>query len=126
VEVTLWPNRRTVKVDERGLRQASRLLELINVVAFFPDDLRIVKGSPEERRMFLDRAVANAYPEFVDATLAYYQALKARNALLRQERVDRTLIEVYDQQLVEHGAVVHRCREATLQQLTPAAQERFA
>lgn len=125
VEVSLWPTRRTVKVDDRGLKRASRLLELINVVAFFPDDLRIVKGSPEERRMFLDRAVANARPEFVDATLAYHKALKARNSLLRHDRVDRTLIEVYDEQLVQHGTILQRCRQDTLQELTPAAVERF-
>ena len=53
VEVELSPKHRNVRVDGRGLRRSSALLELVNVVAFFPDDLRIVKGSPEERRRFL-------------------------------------------------------------------------
>ena len=125
VEVELSPTRRTVKVDGRGLRRASKLLELINVVAFFPDDLRIIKGSPEERRNFLDRAVANHRSEFVDATLSYGKALKARNSLLRQDSVDRDMIGVYDTQLVEHGLILHRCRQETLTALQPLVVEHF-
>ncbi len=126
VEVTLAPTHRQVAVDGRHLRQATRLLELVNVVAFFPDDLRLAKGSPEERRRFLDRAIANHRPDFVEAALAYAKALKARNALLRATAPpDRLLVETYDDQLVRYGALIHSCREETLRELSPLAQARF-
>jgi DNA replication and repair protein RecF len=116
-----------IRVDGRGLREAARLLELVNVVSFFPDDLRIVKGSPEERRLFLDRAIANHRPDFVAAALAYARAVKSRNALLRSTTPpDRRLVEVYDEQLVAHGTVMQRCREQTLTDLTPLCAARFA
>ena len=126
VEVSLSKGRRSIRVDGRGMRSVSKLLELVNVVAFFPDDLRIVKGSPEERRRFVDRAVANHRPEFVQASQSYGKALKERNALLRAERApDRTLLRVYDEQLCEHGSVIHTCRQQTLEELLPIAAERF-
>lgn len=127
VDVHVTPKGRQLKVDDRGLRHVTELLELMNMVAFFPDDLRIAKGSPEERRRFLDRAVANSRPAFVTATLAYHKALRSRNALLRGPTPpDRTLLGAYDDQLVQYGVVMHQCRESFLQELVPVAQEHFA
>lgn len=127
VQAQLRGAQRLLRVDGRALRQSTQLLQLVNVVAFFPDDLRIVKGSPEERRRFLDRAVANHAPAFAEAALSYHRALKARNALLRgQQSPDRALVQVYDTQLVRFGSLMHACRMEALAGLTPVAQEHFA
>ncbi|HET6346002.1 MAG TPA: DNA replication and repair protein RecF, partial [Myxococcota bacterium] len=127
VTASLTPMHRQMRVDGRGLKQVTQLLELVNMVAFFPDDLRIAKGSPEERRRFLDRAVANSRPEFVGATLAYHRALKSRNVLLKgASPPDRALLGVYDEQLVRFGRVMHGCRTAVLEELMPVARGHFA
>ncbi len=127
VEVLIDEKRRSMLVDGRTLTRTSKLLQLVNVVAFFPDDLRIAKGSPEERRRFLDRAVGNYRADFVDAATSYAKVLKSRNALLRAERApDPQMLSVYDEQLVQHGVVVHASRQAALRELRPAAQNYFA
>jgi DNA replication and repair protein RecF len=132
VQVDLVPQgpqgamRQKLTIDGRHVRQTSQLLKLVNVVAFFPDDLRIIKGSPEERRRFFDRATAGGEPAFVDATLSYHRALKARNMLLRgPHSPDRRLIATYDQQLVQHGTAMHGYRLAMLQALSGLAQKFF-
>ncbi len=127
VEVVIDEKRRSMQVDGRTLTRTSKLLQLVNVVAFFPDDLRIAKGSPEERRRFLDRAVGNYRADFVDAASNYAKVLKTRNALLRAEKTpDQTMLAVYDEQLVAHGAVIHASRQAALRELGPIAQKYFA
>lgn len=126
VEVVLTPKRRGVRVDNRVVKLASKLLELINVVAFFPDDLRIAKGSPEERRRFLDRSVANYEPSFVEAAIAYAKTLKSRNALLKSSgRPDPLLLETYDDQLITHGSIIHASRVELLEELRPIARTQF-
>jgi DNA replication and repair protein RecF len=127
IEAQLSPRRRAMRVDDKSLRHMSSLLQLVNVVAFFPDDLRIAKGSPEERRRFLDRAVANYRPEFVDASLAYSRALRSRNALLRTSTPpDRSVLAAYDEQLVQHGTMIQEARLEGLAAMAPAATERFS
>jgi DNA replication and repair protein RecF len=122
----LSSQQRSIRVDGRSLRQVTRLLELVNVVAFFPDDLRIVKGSPEERRRFLDRTIANHRPDFVEAALAYAQVIKSRNAILRAaSAVDRRLLAVYDEQLVRYGSIMDMARHETLIALAPLAAAHF-
>lgn len=127
VDVSLGPKQRTVRIDEKPLRRLARLVELVNVVSFFPDDLRIVKGSPEERRRFLDRLVANQQPTFVDASLDYLKALRSRNALLRQAKaLDVALLEAFDEPLVRLGTFIHEARVQALSALAPGAAELFA
>jgi len=127
VAAKLGPKSRTLRVDDRALRHQAMLLELVNMVAFFPDDLHIAKGGPEGRRRFLDRAVAGCRPDFVRATLDYHRALKARNALLRgPTSPDRALLGVYDEQLVRFGTVMHAARREVLGSLRPAARTFFA
>lgn len=122
IEITLAPKKRSIQVDGKGIKRTSSLFELLNVVAFFPDDLRIVKGSPEERRRFLDRFVANRTPAFVDAASQYTKLLTSRNALLKNSpRIDPILLETYDDGLIEHGVVMHRARLDALESLRPFA-----
>ena len=46
----------------------------VSVVAFTPDDLAVVKGGPELRRAFLDRAVFNRFPAYLREHRAYQRA----------------------------------------------------
>lgn len=118
--------RQRLTVDDRYLRQSSQLLTWVNVVAFFPDDLHIVKGSPEERRRFFDRSVAGGQPEFVEATLSYHRALKARNTLLRASQApDRHQLAAYNAQLVQYGTRIHEARAQALAAMDAAAQGYF-
>jgi len=126
VEVEIVPTHRSVKVDGRYVRHAARLLELVNVVAFFPDDLRVAKGAPEDRRRLLDRAIANYRPDFVEAAVSYAKVLKSRNLLLKDRaRLDRRLLAVYDEQLVRYGSVLTACRVEGLEALAPRALQWF-
>ena len=127
VEVEITSTHKSVAVDGRHVRHAVKLLELVNVVAFFPDDLKVAKGGPEERRRLLDWAIANYRPDFVEASIDYTRVLKSRNVLLKDRgRLDRTLLNAYDEQLVRYGAILHACRVDGLAALAPLATERFA
>jgi DNA replication and repair protein RecF len=127
VDVSIKPKRKQIRVDDRALKGAGKLLQLLNVVAFFPDDLHIVKGSPEGRRRFLDRAVANHQPKFYEAAVSYQRVLRSRNALLKSKQpVDETMLSVYDQQLIEFGTQLHHHRHAVLEEISPVAQRIFS
>jgi DNA replication and repair protein RecF len=119
----------------QGLRQAfvdgkkaSSLEEYfggVAVVAFTPDDLDVVKGGPEGRRQFLDRAVFNRFPAYLRENRAYARALKARNRLLK-ERVAPAYLESWDETLATTGSRLWTRRRALLSELAPRAVAAFA
>jgi len=77
----------------------------VSVVAFTPDDLAVVKGGPEIRRAFLDRAVFNRFPAYLREHRAYQRALKSRNRLLK-EHAAASYVEAYDEAVARTGARV--------------------
>jgi DNA replication and repair protein RecF len=96
----------------------------VSVVAFTPDDLEVVKGSPESRRLFLDRAVFNRFPAYLRESRAYARALKSRNRLLK-ERAREDVREAFDLALAQAGARLWARRRALMDELAPRALAAF-
>jgi DNA replication and repair protein RecF len=115
-DLAIRPSGRQARLDGKLVRPPSRYFGGFQVVLFAPEDLAVPRGSPADRRAFLDRAVFQRSPEYLGEAQRYDKVLKNRNALLRSLRDrtsrDQTLLEVYDQQLAELGArrMVRRAR----------------
>ncbi|MFZ5468555.1 MAG: DNA replication/repair protein RecF [Myxococcota bacterium] len=124
-----------VEVSEAGTRQAfvdekkapslEEYFGGVSVVAFTPDDLSVVKGGPEGRRTFLDRAVFNRFPAYLKESRVYARALKSRNRLLK-ERADPAYLSAYDEALSSAGARLWTRRRALLEELSPRAARAFS
>ncbi|MCA1731077.1 MAG: DNA replication/repair protein RecF [Actinobacteria bacterium] len=89
----------------------------VRVVTFFPDDIRIVKGAPADRREFLDSLLSSLRPIYAHAAADYARAVQQRNQLLRRIRdglsSERTL-STWDRKVVDLGTEVLRGREAAI------------
>ena len=64
------------------LEKQSHLVGNFRAVLFSPDDLQMVKGSPSERRRFLDIAISQCYPVYLALYARYQKYLEERHALL--------------------------------------------
>jgi DNA replication and repair protein RecF len=96
----------------------------VSVVAFTPDDLQVVKGGPDGRRAFLDRAVFNRFPVFLNETREYTRALKSRNRLLK-EGAPVAHLSAWDATLSRVGARLWSRRRALMGELATRAQHAF-
>lgn len=125
VSVTVEGGTRQARVDGKKAASLESYFGGVSVVAFTPDDLAVVKGSPEARRMFLDRAVFNRFPAYLAESRSYARALKGRNTLLR-EQAPRSLREAFDETLARHGARLWMRRRALVDELSPRATRAFS
>ena len=89
----------------------------IRSVTFFPDDIRIVKGAPADRREFLDGLLSTLRPTYARAATEYAKAIQQRNQLLRRIRdglsSERTL-STWDRKIVDLGETVLQGRAAAI------------
>ena len=89
----------------------------VRVVTFFPDDIRIVKGAPADRREFLDGLLSTLRPSYARAAIEYAKAVQQRNQLLRRIRdgfsSERTL-STWDKKVGELGRTVLEGRAAAI------------
>lgn len=115
---------REISVDGKALSRVDDYVGQVSVVAFTPDDLTLVKGSPDERRRFLDRAIFGRWPGYLRESRDYQRALKARNRILR-EGGSAALREAFDVQLARLGARVWVRRRAIVAELEPHVRRAF-
>jgi DNA replication and repair protein RecF len=89
----------------------------VRAVTFFPDDIRIVKGAPADRREFLDSLLSTLRPSYARAAIEYAKAVQQRNQLLRRIRdgfsSERTLL-TWDRKVLELGETILRGRAAAI------------
>lgn len=101
------------RVDGVPCRRLLDAVGEINAVMFGPDDLRLVNGSPEERRRYLNTCLGQTNPRYLEALSAYRGVLRQRNRLLKQAvggRIDEELLRVYDDQLAGHAGTLMMAR----------------
>jgi DNA replication and repair protein RecF len=125
IEVSIRDGARSARLDGKAVRDPDELFGGIAVVAFTPDDLWLVKGSPDGRRRLLDRAVQNQMPAHLADAREYLRALKARNQLLRTGATAE-LRDAFDVPLARLGARIRLRRERLLDALRGRAARAFA
>lgn len=94
-------------------RSTAETLGAFNAVIFLPQMTRILEGGPEDRRRYLNLALAQVIPGYGQALTDYVQALGQRNALLKQlaERGgDVEQLQYWDDLISQRGAFLIHSR----------------
>jgi len=126
VAVEVGPAGRSAFLDGKPLSSSEELEDYFEgkaAVCFSPDDLLLVKGGPELRRRFLDRAAFNRWPAVLAEARDYLRALRARNAALRGSPAG--VEESFRLPLVRAAARLLVRRHALVAELAPRVERAF-
>lgn len=110
VEVAIGKNKKGIKVNKIHIKKMQELLGNINVVIFSPEDLRLVKEGPKERRSFIDKEISQIMPKYYSYLTSYNKILFQRNQLLKSKHIDSDLLDVYDESLAKYGSYIYILR----------------
>ncbi len=128
MEVQVRSGRRLLMLDSKASVRLERYTKVLKVVAFTPDDLQVVKGSAENRRKWLDRAVFTRNEQYASVHRTFRRALRSRNRLLRKGkdtgRVPEEL-EAFDEAVAAAGARLWLGRIGFVEEMARLIAERF-
>ena len=97
---------------------------VLKTVLFSTKDLLLLRGTPQDRRDWLDRAISQIYPAY-DERLSKYDKIRIqKNNLLKNEVVDEALYDIYNEQLVITGANIIFLRKKFLKEIEKIACEK--
>lgn len=83
LEITYSALGKLLKLDGNPLRALSTLFEYIKIIYLAPEDLSLINGSPRQRRQFIDLAISQLFPAYIDVLRGYLHLVSQRNALLK-------------------------------------------
>ncbi|MCL4528973.1 MAG: DNA replication/repair protein RecF [Chloroflexi bacterium] len=101
-------------------KQMNDVIGHFNAVIFVPQMSAIIEDGPDERRRYLNLALAQAVPTFAGVLSDYNQALSQRNALLKalyESGGSGDQLEVWDEALARLGAQIIQWRVEAVQQI---------
>ena len=115
-----------IRVNKVELDKVSDLIGQLNVVIFSPEDLKLVKEGPSERRVFLDNEISQIKPKYRYNLSRYNKILIQRNNLLKIAQHDRKklkIMDVWDTQLSSVGSEIILSRVDFLNKLSLISQD---
>ena len=111
------------------LSSPSKLFGNLNCVVFTPEDLELSKGSPENRRKFLDLSVSQIKISYNKVISKYETLLEQRNTLLKnisQGKAKKEELEIWDVQLASMGAYISLLRYNYAKKLNTFAKKLYS
>ena len=109
-----------IAIDGIPIRRSSELMGLINIIFFSPEDLKIIKNGPSERRRFINMELSQLDHVYLHDLGEYNKILNQRNKLLKQIYYNPSLkdtLEIWDGQLLDYGSRLIRRRREFVEQL---------
>lgn len=126
VRVAFTERGRQVQLDGKAARSSAQAFRGFSAVVFCPEDLRIPRGAPSERRRLLDDAITAVWPAYLELQRDYAKVVASRNRCLKLQLTGLDAhLDVYDQQLVRYGALIVAARRRYIARLEPLYRESY-
>lgn len=95
---------------------------VFKTVLFSTQDLLLLRGTPQDRRDWLDLAISQIYPAYDDRLTKYNKIRIQKNNFLKDYSQNDTLFEVYNEQLTILGSNIIYLRKKFLKEIEKIAQ----
>ena len=131
-DITLFYSYDREKAKEikiNGVKSRPKDFKLVlKTVLFSTADLLLLRGNPQDRRDWLDRAISQIYPAYDDRLSKYDKIRVQKNNLLKDSAktgsLNETLLDVYNEQLVITGSNIIYLRKKFLKEIEKIAVEK--
>ena len=119
IKLSIGSKGRYASVNRGTERKASEAAGKFCCVVFSPEHLDLVKGTPAERRRFIDTALCQLSSAYMASLREYTRLLAQKNALLKDARnisAAFDMLDVYDESMAASASVLisYRKRFASL------------
>ncbi|WP_258102812.1 DNA replication/repair protein RecF [Marinoscillum sp. MHG1-6] len=121
--------KKIIKVDGQEPEKLSDHIGTIPSVLTAPDDSEIIKEGSEIRRKLFDGVISQFNKDYLGDLIKYQRILKQRNSFLKQNegrmKINRSLLETYDSQLIPLNSSIAVVREAFIQDFQSSFQRNY-
>ena len=102
----VFDDKKNAFLNDKKLPNTSSLAGKYNAVVFSPTDLTLVTDGPDKRRRFLDTAIGQLYPNYIEILRSYSRAVMQRNKIIKDYRYDKTvsiMLDVFETEIADMG-----------------------
>ena len=128
IELEYANGKKIVKINGVKKNKLQELLGNLNVVMFTPDDLKLIKGSPSDRRGFLNKEISQLSSQYFYYLAQYNKVVEQRNTVLKSYAQSKSnsqleLLSIWDNQLIYYGVKIISIRIKFIANISQFASE---
>lgn len=115
-----FTDKRKAFLNEKPLNNPSKLAGNFNAIIFSPVDLSLVKDGPQARRRFLDIAIGQLYPNYINILGDYLRAVKQRNQVIKELRFDKSIeimLDIFEEEIDLNGSKIIAYRKKYIEEI---------
>lgn len=113
--INFHENKKSLKIENKSIKKVSDYISNINTIIFYPDDLNLIKGSPNERRRYINVELSQLSAKYFEILGEYNKLLKIRNEYLKKyvDRIDfdDKYFEVLTEHLIDKSIYIYKMRK---------------
>jgi DNA replication and repair protein RecF len=113
-----YSDKRRLRIDSSPIPKASEFIGKIRTVVFSPSDIMLVTESTGLRRRFINMLISSFSKPYLASLNEYADALKMRNALLKEGKPDPASMTAFEQIMSRSGAEIVKKRTEVLNALS--------
>ena len=118
---------KTFKIDDSNIKKVSDYISKMNIIIFYPDDLELLKGSPQLRRMYLNVELSQLYNSYYIINNDYNKLLRIRNEYLRKmnqkKAIDQNYFDIITSYLIEKAITLYQMRYKYIEKINEYCEE---
>lgn len=127
IVISLSDKGKKIQRNNKVYNNISEYIGYLNVVMFCPEDLNIIKGSPSERRKFLDTNISQIRPDYLKSLIIYRKLLRQRNEILKNindNKYDYDLLMIVTKEMAKEAKRIVLSRLKFIDKLNPYLKEK--
>ena len=115
LEIDIEENNKKIMVNNQEIKKVSDYISSLNVILFTPEDLEIIKGSPNIRRNLINIELSQVSKKYLTTYNEYNKILKMRNEylkmMLNSSKNNEIYIEIITNKLIEKAIIIYKERK---------------
>ncbi len=114
LNIEIENNNKKLKINGTNIKKVSDYISNMNIIIFYPDDLELLKGSPQIRRKYFNLQLSQLYSNYFIVLNDYNKLLRMRNEYLKKMNmninVDMNYFEILTNYLIEKAIILIKMR----------------
>ena len=128
-KIIIGNKNKKLKIDNDEIKKISDYISKLNIIIFYPEDLDLIKGSPNIRRHFLNSELSQLNNKYLNILGEYNKILKMRNDYIKLifegKTSDYNYFNILTDYLIEKAIQIYQYRNNFINQLNNISSNIF-
>ena len=115
LEIYLDKNGKKTKINSKLQRKLSDFISQYRIIMLSPDELKLIKASPNTRRNYLNIQISQLNKEYLHYLNNYNNLIKNKNDYLKKlmlnSNLDQRYLDILDEKIVDEGIKIYNHRK---------------